>query len=59
VALASLDLFAGIKAARAAGFRCLDRLAVGHARGGAGLASGPLARGGHESVVDLLEGAVA
>src|SRR5918997_2222582 len=55
VALAPLDLFAGIKAARASGFRGLDRLAVNDAGRGARLTAGLLARGGHKGMVDPLE----
>src|SRR5918997_651974 len=58
VALASLDRLAGIKAARAAAFRCLHRLAVDHPGRGARLPADPLARGGHKGMVDPLERAI-
>jgi len=59
VALAALDLLAGIKLARASGFRRLDRLAVNDAGRGARLTAGPLARDSNKSMVDPLEGAVS
>src|SRR3990170_2994911 len=55
MALAAVDLLAGVIATRPAGLGRLDALAVDDRGRGAGLASGPLAVGHDEGVVDPLE----
>jgi hypothetical protein len=54
-ALAPLDLFAAIIAARPAGFGRLDALAVNDCRSRMGIASAPLAVALHQREVDLFE----
>src|ERR1700755_2422173 len=58
MALAALDLLAGIEAPWTAGFGGLDRLAVDHSGGGAGLAAGGLARLHDQLMIDPLPDAV-
>ena len=53
--LASLDLLAGVVAARTAGLSRLDALAVDDCAGGAGLASGPFAIKHDQGVIYFLE----
>src|ERR1035437_9454709 len=53
--LASIDLLAGVVAARAAGLGRLDALAVDDCACGAGLASGPFAVKHDQGVIDFLE----
>ncbi len=55
VALASLDLLAGVIAARTASFCGLDALAVDHARARRGLAAGRFARLHQQQVIDCLQ----
>jgi hypothetical protein len=54
VAFTAFDFLARIKAARAASFRRLDRLAVDRSRGGAHLAAGCFARRHHQKMIDRL-----
>jgi hypothetical protein len=58
VALAFLNLFAGVKAARNSGFRGLDRLAINNASRGARLTASLLAGDSNKSMVDPLKRAV-
>src|SRR6202162_5279449 len=53
--LASIDLLAGVVAARAAGLGRLDALAVDDCACGAGLTSGPFAVKHDQGVIDFLE----
>jgi hypothetical protein len=53
MSFAALDFLAGVKAARPAGFRCLDGLAIDNNRRRRGFAALDLTRGHHEHTDDL------